>query len=126
VDQVFGNLVDNAVKYLATGRPGLVEISGRAVGRNAEFSVRDNGRGIAEHDMDRIFDLFRRSGVQDRPGEGIGLAHVRSLVRRMGGTISCSSTLGSGTEFRVVLPRVMKRDERVSNDADRHHRDDRG
>ena len=45
----------------------------------------DNGRGIATQDHERVFDLFRRAGAQDQPGEGIGLAHVRALVRRLGG-----------------------------------------
>ncbi len=52
------------------------------------YQVRDNGRGIAKADHQRIFELFRRAGDQDRPGEGIGLAHVRALVRRIGGTLT--------------------------------------
>jgi signal transduction histidine kinase len=73
----------------------------------ASYTVSDNGRGIAERDMERIFELFRRSGVQDRPGEGIGLAHVRALVRRLGGDISCSSTPDVGTIFTLTLPIVF-------------------
>ena len=70
------------------------------------FEVRDNGRGIDPRDHDRIFDLFRRSGVQDQPGEGIGLAHVRALAYRLGGTIDVAvAKLGEGAEFRVNLPR---------------------
>ena len=64
----------------------------------------DNGRGIEEKDHQRIFDLFRRAGVQDRPGQGIGLAHVRALVRRLGGTLSVSSEPGEGSTFTVMLP----------------------
>ena len=112
-EQVFGNLLDNAVKYLAKGRAGVIEVFGRSIEGNAvEISVKDNGRGIGSRDMERIFELFRRSGAQDRPGEGIGLAHVRPLVRRMGGAITCTSELGVGTEFRVVLPKVLRREER--------------
>ncbi len=48
-----------------------------------------------------IFELFRRAGTQDRPGEGIGLAHVRALVRRLGGDITVQSELGRGTTFRI-------------------------
>ena len=62
----------------------------------------DNGRGIAPQDHERIFELFRRSGAQDQPGEGIGLAHVRALVRRLGGEITVQSELGRGTTFQVV------------------------
>jgi signal transduction histidine kinase len=68
------------------------------------YEVRDNGRGIAEADQKRVFDLFRRAGPQDQRGEGIGLAHVRALVRRLGGTIKLTSTLAKGSTFKVVLP----------------------
>jgi PAS domain S-box-containing protein len=104
VEQIFGNLVDNAVKYLHPSRPGRIEVRGRALGANVVYEVEDNGRGIDPKDFERIFDLFRRSGAQDQQGEGIGLAHVRALVRRLGGTISVSSRLGEGSTFTVVLP----------------------
>jgi PAS domain S-box-containing protein len=104
VEQIFGNLVDNAVKYLHPSRPGHIEVRGRALGANVVYEVEDNGRGIDPKDFERIFDLFRRSGAQDQQGEGIGLAHVRALVRRLGGTISVSSRLGEGSTFTVVLP----------------------
>ncbi|MCJ2044216.1 ATP-binding protein [Methylobacterium sp. J-078] len=106
VEQVFGNLIDNAVKYLDPARPGRVEIRADAVGgRRVCFSVIDNGRGIAARDHARVFELFRRSGAQDKPGEGIGLAHVKALVRSLGGRIHIDSELGIGTTFSVTLPR---------------------
>ncbi len=107
IEQIFGNLLDNAVKYLDPGRPGRIVVRGRATRRdgNALFEVADNGRGVAPGDRERIFELFRRAGAQDRPGEGIGLAHVRALVRRLGGTILCAAPEdGPGTVFRVTLP----------------------
>jgi signal transduction histidine kinase len=109
VDQIFSNLLENALKYTVAGRAPAIEVGGRTqLDRNgnrvASFTVADNGRGIPERDMERIFELFRRSGVQDRPGEGIGLAHVRALVRRLGGDVSCSSTPNVGTVFTVLLP----------------------
>ena len=109
IDQIFSNLVENALKYTAAGRAAVITIDGtllveRRGRRMASYRVGDNGRGIAERDMERIFELFRRSGVQDRPGEGIGLAHVRGLARRLGGDISCSSTLNVGTSFTLTLP----------------------
>ena len=103
-EQVFANLVDNAVKYLRPGVPGRVAVSATVAGNRAAFRVADNGRGIAPSDHGRVFELFRRSGAQDRPGDGIGLAHVRTLVRQLGGTISLESTPGEGTAFTVVLP----------------------
>ena len=71
------------------------------------IAVKDNGRGIESRDFERIFDLFRRAGAQDRPGEGIGLAHVRALVRRLGGSISVNSAVGVGSTFVVTLPKVL-------------------
>jgi len=105
VEQIFANLVDNALKYGREGEPLHIDIMGRTSGTHAIYDVRDNGRGIDPGDHARVFELFRRSGPQDRPGEGIGLAHVRALVRRLGGTMGLSSTLGQGSTFTVTLPR---------------------
>jgi PAS domain S-box-containing protein len=107
VEQIFGNLIDNAVKYLDPVRSGRIVVRGWDLGVNIRYEIEDNGRGIDGKDYDRIFDLFRRSGVQDQQGEGIGLAHVRALVRRLGGTISVSSRLGEGSTFTVVLPKYI-------------------
>ena len=74
-------------------------------GHFAVIRVADNGRGIDPRDHERIFELFRRAGPQDRPGEGIGLAHVRTLVRRLGGSIRVDSEIGQGTVFTVILPK---------------------
>ncbi|MCJ2073636.1 ATP-binding protein [Methylobacterium sp. J-030] len=106
IEQIFGNLLDNAIKYLDPSRPGRIAVTARSAGpRGICFSVTDNGRGIAERDHARVFELFRRSGTQDRPGEGIGLAHVKALVRSFGGRIEIRSQLGEGTTFNVTLPR---------------------
>jgi signal transduction histidine kinase len=104
LEQIFGNLIDNALKYLKTGVPGDIRVKGRAKMGFIVFEVIDNGRGIDPKDHQRIFDLFRRAGTQDKPGQGIGLAHVRALVRRLGGTMSVSSELGNGSTFTVTLP----------------------
>ncbi|PXW53477.1 MHYT domain-containing protein [Methylobacterium sp. B4] len=106
VEQIFGNLIDNALKYLDPDRPGRIEVTARpAPGDRIRFAVSDNGRGIPAQDHGRIFELFRRSGVQDRPGEGIGLAHVKALTRALGGRIEVASQVGVGTTFVVTLPR---------------------
>ena len=104
VEQVFSNLIDNAVKYLQPGVPGRIEVTADVVGTKAEFRVSDNGRGIPPGDHDRVFELFRRSGPQTQPGDGIGLAHVRTLVRQLGGNISLESSVGRGSTFTVLLP----------------------
>jgi signal transduction histidine kinase len=104
LEQIFSNLIDNAIKYLKPGVPGEIAIRGRTKLGFAVFEISDNGRGIDPKDHQRIFDLFRRAGTQDKPGQGIGLAHVRALVRRLGGTMSVSSELNQGSTFTVTLP----------------------
>jgi signal transduction histidine kinase len=104
LEQIFSNLLDNAVKYLSEDRKGSIRIRGRVAQGTATFEVQDNGRGVAMADRQRIFDLFRRAGPQDRPGEGIGLAHVRTLVRRMTGEINVISDGRTGTIFTVGFP----------------------
>lgn len=104
VEQILSNLMENALKYLQPGRKGEIHITGKVARGRAIIEVSDNGRGIDPRDHERIFDLFRRSGVQDQPGEGIGLAHVRALAYRLGGVIEVVSELGQGATFRVNLP----------------------
>jgi signal transduction histidine kinase len=104
LEQIFSNLIDNALKYLKPGVPGDISVRGRTKLGFAIFEIADNGRGIDSKDHQRIFDLFRRAGTQDKPGQGIGLAHVRALVRRLGGTMSVASELHSGSTFTITLP----------------------
>ena len=104
MEQVFGNLLDNAVKYLDPQRPGRIEVVAEETPEGVVFEVRDNGRGIAEEDMDKVFAPFRRAGPQDVPGEGMGLAYVRALLHRLGGSIECLSQPDVGTTIRFVLP----------------------
>jgi signal transduction histidine kinase len=105
LEQVFSNLIDNAIKYRREGRPLQVQIDSEERGNFHVIRVIDNGRGIDQRDYERIFELFRRAGAQDQPGEGIGLAHVRALVRRLGGSIRVDSEMGEGTCFTVILPK---------------------
>ena len=72
------------------------------------IDVKDNGRGIDEKDHERIFELFRRAGRQDQKGEGVGLSHVRALVRRMGGDIKVTSSLNKGAVFHIALPVYLR------------------
>jgi signal transduction histidine kinase len=64
VEQVFSNLVDNALKYGRDGEPGRIEIKAAYAAAHVIYEVRDNGRGIDPHDHQRVFELFRRSGPQ--------------------------------------------------------------
>lgn len=105
IELIFGNLIDNAIKYRKPEQSLLLAIKGKQLGgHEVEFEITDNGRGIAPKDHERVFELFRRSGRQDQPGEGLGLAFVRNTVRRLGGSITIESDLGEGTTFRIRLP----------------------
>lgn len=104
VEQILSNLIENALKYLKPGVAGQIGVTGRTEYGRVIVEVSDNGRGIDPRDHERIFDLFRRSGAQDQPGEGIGLAHARALAYRLGGFIEVASALGEGSTFRLILP----------------------
>lgn len=106
LEQILSNLVDNALKYLRRGVPGHISIRGEETPTAYRISVADNGRGIDPKDRERVFDLFRRAGVQDRPGEGIGLAHARGLARRIGGTLGVADNPGGGTVFTLTLSKL--------------------
>ncbi|MGL3820200.1 sensor histidine kinase [Sphingopyxis sp. R3-92] len=111
VEQILSNLVENALKYLQPGREGIIRVTGGTDLGRAWVSVIDNGRGIEPRDHERVFDLFRRSGVQDQQGEGIGLAHARALAYRLGGNIEIQSEPGVGSTFRLILPLVWQSGE---------------
>jgi len=111
VEQILSNLLENALKYLQPERPGTILVTGGTDVGRAWVSVTDNGRGIEPRDHERVFDLFRRSGVQDQQGEGIGLAHARALAYRLGGNIEIQSELGVGSTFRLILPVVWQKGE---------------
>lgn len=115
LEQIFSNLIDNAVKYLRNSEAGKITVRGRTKLGYAIYEVADNGRGIDAKDHQRIFDLFRRAGTQDKPGQGIGLAHVRALVRRLGGTMSVSSELNQGSTFTITLPINWNASKRTSD-----------
>jgi len=105
LEQVFGNLLDNAVKYRSARRTLQIDVRARVLpGERVGVEIADNGRGIAEEDRERVFELFRRAGAQNEPGEGIGLAHVRTVVRNLGGEITVTSAPDVGTTFRLILP----------------------
>lgn len=105
LEGIVANLLDNAVKYRSPDRSLTIDVRARElVGERLAIEVADNGRGIAERDRERIFDLFARVGPADQPGEGVGLAYVRTIARNLGGEISVDSTPGVGTTFCVTLP----------------------
>ncbi|WP_372424128.1 CHASE domain-containing protein [Salinarimonas chemoclinalis] len=123
LEQIIGNVVENAVKYLDPARPGRIRVTGQDAGPLVRLAVTDNGRGISQTDFERIFDLFRRAGRQDVPGEGIGLAHTRALVRRLGGSIEVESTAGEGSTFTITLPKVLDDATKASKDENKDQKE---
>jgi len=104
LEQVFGNLLDNALKYIDPSRPGNIRIEGKKNGTYTSFSVIDNGRGIAEDDLHKVFEIFRRAGdVENIPGEGMGIPYVRAIVRRHQGRIWVESTPDKGTSVHFTI-----------------------
>lgn len=116
IEQIFSNLIENALKYTEPGRTPKIEVSGSTEAAEVEYLIKDNGRGIEVKDLDRIFELFRRAGKQDTAGEGLGLAFVRASVRRLGGTINVTSELGTGTTFKLRFPSYMREGRRAQDD----------
>jgi signal transduction histidine kinase/CheY-like chemotaxis protein len=106
------NLLNNAVKFTATGGRLVVRVKAR--GDRMFVEVQDSGVGISGENLDRIFDLFvqeRHSGHGGNTGLGIGLALTRRLVELHGGTIHATSEgLGKGSTFCIELPRVEAHD----------------
>ncbi|HWO93997.1 MAG TPA: GAF domain-containing sensor histidine kinase, partial [Dehalococcoidia bacterium] len=110
LDQVFTNLIANALKYSPQG--GDVRVSARQHDGVVEVTVRDSGIGIAEDDFGAIFEPFVRGKVGRRgiSGTGLGLYVARQIVEQHGGTISVESALGKGSTFIVRLPMVANTD----------------
>jgi signal transduction histidine kinase len=105
IRQILVNLLTNAHEYSPEG--ASITVAARAVGAEVEISVSDNGQGIPEDQINRIFDRFTRgdAGLTQRVGgTGLGLAISKSLVELHGGSITAESTVGVGSTFRVRLP----------------------
>ena len=105
IRQILVNLLTNAHEYSPEG--ASIAVAARPVGAEVEISVSDNGQGIPEEQIGRIFDRFTRgdAGLTQRVGgTGLGLAISKSLVELHGGSITAESTVGVGSTFRVRLP----------------------
>ncbi len=108
LQQVFMNLISNAIKY--NRHPGAtVHISARDAGRMYAFSVADNGPGIEAQYHERIFGIFQTLESRDRvEGTGIGLSVVKKTVELQGGSIKVDSALGKGATFTFEWPKLAE------------------
>jgi signal transduction histidine kinase len=106
LEQVFGNLVSNALRYRDPARPCRIEIGATAStdGGRVTYYVRDSGLGVPANAVPELFTAFRRFHPQAGPGEGMGLLTVRRIVERHHGQVRVESTQGEGSTFFVELP----------------------
>lgn len=107
LDQVLINLLDNAIKYSGAG--GVVTVDAVEEGKMVRVSVRDQGIGIPEKDLSRLFERFYRvdeARSRERGGTGLGLSIVKHIVQAHGGSVSVESTQGKGSVFSFTLPKA--------------------
>ena len=105
LNQVFGNLIENAIKYAKDSLK--IRVGAQLLEGEVEFCVQDFGPGIASEHLNRIFERFYRvdkARSKDSGGTGLGLAIVKHIVQAHGGRIWAESELGSGAEFHFTLP----------------------
>lgn len=104
VEQVFANLLDNALKYRDPGRPLTIRLTGTSDGSQATYCVSDTGLGIEQDQRAKVLQPFYRVDEQRGTGEGLGLTIVARILSRLGGSISIESEPGGGSRFCVSLP----------------------
>jgi len=102
IRQVLDNLLSNALRH--TPDDGTVLVTVKPADAGVEVTVADTGPGIADHDLDRVFDRFARSSGSRGSGSGLGLAIVRDLVEAHGGHVEATNTPTAGATFRVQFP----------------------
>lgn len=106
INQVFSNLVSNAIKYLDPDRKPVVKISGYTEDKSSVYCIQDNGVGVAAENVKDIFKMFYRVDPSTDNGQGVGLAIVKQIVARHHGKVWAESQPGKGSRFFVKLPQI--------------------
>jgi two-component system, OmpR family, phosphate regulon sensor histidine kinase PhoR len=108
LEQVFVNLLDNAVKF---NRPnGEVRVESRVTDGTAQIAISDTGIGIPSEDLPRVFERFYRADKarsREMGGTGLGLSIVKHVIEQMGGTVVVTSQVGQGSRFTLTVPRFL-------------------
>jgi light-regulated signal transduction histidine kinase (bacteriophytochrome) len=117
--QVFSNLIGNALKYRCPERPLRIEIGGQAEEDKVHYWVRDNGLGIPEYGIKKLFQVFQRFHRKQAEGEGMGLAIAHRIVERHGGKIWAESREGEGSAFHFTLPSTPVETPTIAQEANR-------
>ena len=102
---IFRNLIGNAIKFTPEG--GEIQITIRKKNGFCEFSIQDNGMGIPENDLPRLFKIdehLTTVGTNDEKGTGLGLIICRDFVKKQRGSIGVESKYGEGSRFYFTLP----------------------
>ncbi|MBK9746446.1 MAG: GAF domain-containing sensor histidine kinase [Chloroflexi bacterium] len=104
LEEIFANLLNNAIKYMGDDPDPYVRVRGFVDGPVCRYEVEDNGIGIEEANLKTVFQMFARFSPGEVEGHGLGLSIVARLVHRLGGQVGVSSTAGVGSTFWFTLP----------------------
>jgi|GEM_PF-1651895 len=105
LNQIFTNLIDNAIKYSKEGQKCYIKISGNTNNQYSIYCIEDNGIGIPKNYHTKIFEVFQRLNPYSKEsGEGLGLALVKKIIHRLNGKIWVESEPNAGSKFYIAIP----------------------
>ncbi|OFX62121.1 MAG: hypothetical protein A2046_02480 [Bacteroidetes bacterium GWA2_30_7] len=105
LNQLFSNLIDNAIKYRANNRESFIKIYSEESDKTVTYFIEDNGIGINKSDLDKIFSLYFKS-IKLSSGEGVGLAIVKKIIHKLGSSINIDSEPDVGSCFKVTIKKI--------------------